>query len=135
MNKTLKLWLDELSEEIIVDHSPSIGDQAIANMVTIGLSDNKFKDWGKESFRGFILGCRDLYENKRACRAMLFYSWYDEQAGQLRFSSISSEHQNPPFQCNIKYVELVFLIEKIYAKNSGLLTEDKKLYLWLSKLG
>jgi hypothetical protein len=135
LNKTLKLWLDELSEEIIVDHSPSIGDQAIANMVTIGLSDENLKDWGKESFREFILGCRHLYEIKRADRSMLFYSWYDEQAGQLRFSSISSEHKKPPFQCNIKYVELDFLIEKIYAKNSGLLTEDKKLYLWLSKLG
>lgn len=135
MHKDLKLWLDELSDEIIVDHSPSAGDQAIANMVTIGLSDKSLKDWGKEAFRDFILGCRDLYENKRAGRAMLFYSWYDEQAGQLRFSSISSAHKSPPFQCDLEYVELDFLIEKIYVNHSGLSPDGGRLYLWSSKLG
>ncbi|CAH1385460.1 hypothetical protein [Candidatus Nitrotoga sp. M5] len=134
MDKTLKLWLDELSEEIIVDHSPSIGEQASANMVTFSITEDNLKEWGRESIRDFILASRDLYESNSAGRSMLFYCWYDEQAGQLRFSSISSEHKMPPFQCDITYVELDFLIEKIFASNSGLFTEDKKLYLWSSNL-
>ena len=135
MHETLQQWLDELSEEVEIDHSPAIGDQAIANMVTIGLSDSSLKDWGKDSLREFILGCRDLYKNKSEGQALLFYSWYDEQAGQLRFSAISSENKTPPFQCDLKFVELDIIVENIFAHSGGLLTEDEKLYIWMSKLG
>ncbi|MCH1910889.1 hypothetical protein L9Z41_15350 [Leptospira noguchii] len=37
---------------------------------------------------------------------MIFYVWFDEQAAQLRFNCISIEHKIPPFDVEIKLVEL-----------------------------
>ncbi|WP_036043359.1 hypothetical protein [Leptospira alstonii] len=37
---------------------------------------------------------------------MLFYVWFDEQAGQLRLNLISAEHNVPPFGTEIKPIAL-----------------------------
>ncbi len=134
MHNVLQTWLDELSEEVVIDHATDVGIQGLANMVTIGVGDSSLKNWGKESLKAFILGCRDLYHEKAEEQPMLFYSWYDEQAGQLRFSSIASAHKSPPFECELEYVELDCLVDHIFKDNSGLLTKDAKLYVWTSLL-
>ena len=135
MHKTLQTWVDELSEEIVLDHSTDVGKQGIANMVTIGVGNESLKSWGKKSVKEFILACRDLIHNKSPGQSMLFYCWYDEQAGQIRFSAIDSEHKNPPFQCDLEYVELDVLVDNIYKQNSGLDAEGGRLYLWVSQNG
>ena len=134
MHKTLQTWVDELSEEIVLDHSTAVGKQGIANMVTIGVGGESLKSWGKESVKEFILACRDLMNHKSNGQSMLFYCWYDEQAGQIRFSAIASEHNNPPFQCELQYVELDVLVDNIFKHTSGLDAEGGSLYLWTSTI-
>lgn len=53
----------------------------------------------------------DVVESRRAqLRAselehgMLFYVWFDEQAGQLRFNLISDVHSELPFRCQTRRV-------------------------------
>jgi hypothetical protein len=36
---------------------------------------------------------------------LIFYLWYDEQAGQLRFNFITDRHKNLPFRCELKFVD------------------------------
>jgi len=36
---------------------------------------------------------------------MRYYSWFDEQAGQLRFNFINSNHKNLPFKSEVQLVE------------------------------
>ena len=48
-----------------------------------------------------------LPEPKRSlCRGtqikVIFYAWFDEQAGQLRFNLLSDVHEDLPFGCRIR---------------------------------
>jgi hypothetical protein len=44
---------------------------------------------------------------------LIYYSWFDAQAGQFRFTFINSDHENLPFGCSIVFVaEEMEIIEK-----------------------
>lgn len=135
MHHTLQTWLDELSEEFEINFSASVEEQANVNMLTFGMSETNLQGWGKESLRDFVLGCRDLFQKKCCGQPMLLYSWYDEQAGQLRLSAISPAHKNPPFECPIECVEMGFFVENIFTDTSGLNTENARLFVWTSTIG
>ncbi len=134
MHNTLQTWLDELTEEVEINFSTDVGEQAIANMITFGLSEANLESWGKESVRDFITGCHDLHQIKCAGHTMLFYCWYDEQAGQIRCSAISAIHKTPPFACELQLVDLDVLVNKIFEGSSGLDAEGGKLFIWVSTL-
>lgn len=134
MHQTLQTWLDELTEEVELNYSASISKQSIANMITFGVSNANLKSWGKESVRDFMTGCRDLHQKKCAGHPMLFYCWYDEQAGQFRCSAISAIYKTPPFACELQYVDLDILVNKIFDRNSGLDPTGGKLFIWVSTL-
>lgn len=36
---------------------------------------------------------------------LIFYLWFDEMAGQLRFNFINSNHDKLPFGCKLKYTD------------------------------
>ena len=36
---------------------------------------------------------------------LLYYLWFDEQAGQLRFNFINSNHDKLPFRCKLVFVD------------------------------
>jgi hypothetical protein len=42
---------------------------------------------------------------------LVFYCWHDEQAGQLRFNLINSNHHKLPFGAKYEFVELVAVLE------------------------
>ncbi len=134
MHQTVQTWLDELTGEIEINYSTSVSEQSIANMITFGICDTTLKSWRKESVKDFITGCRDLHQKKCAGHPMLFYCWYDEQAGQFRCSAISSIHKTPPFACELQHVDLDVLVNKMFEDNSGLDVEGGKLFIWVSTL-
>ncbi len=43
---------------------------------------------------------------------LIFYSWYDDQAGQLRFNLINSNHQKLPFGAKYETVSLNYILEQ-----------------------
>lgn len=57
---------------------------------------------------------------------LIFYCWYDEFAGQLRFNVINSNHKRLPFGCNYKPVPLEGVIRPfINDSNPGTISEDE----------
>ncbi len=60
-------------------------------------------------FLEFIQKVKDYYknqlENSQLDIDLIFYMWFDEMAGQLRFNFINSNHDNLPFDCKLKHID------------------------------
>ena len=125
MHSTLNKWLAELEEETVIVTSKDINEEAHGNMVTFGFNQNLLQEWGKESVSNFIKGCADLYSKKSNGLAMVFYSWFDEQASQIRISAVSQSHSKLPFKCKFNYAKLSELVNGIYDEDSGLFTKGE----------
>ena len=125
IHSTLNNWLEELEKETVIVTSESINEEAHGNMVTFGFTQNLLKEWGKESVGNFIKCCAELYSKKCNSLAMVFYSWYDEQSGQIRISAVSQSHDKLPFKCKLNRVNLNELVNVFFTDDSGLFTKGE----------
>ncbi len=125
MHSTLKTWLKEVEEETIIVTSKEINEEAKGNMVTFGFNSSLLTEWGCDSVTDFINACAELYSKKSSNISMVFYSWFDEQAGQVRISAVSQAHGKLPFKCKLNSVNLSDFVNGIYAGNSGLFTNGE----------
>ncbi|GGZ11338.1 hypothetical protein [Shewanella fodinae] len=123
MHATLEKWLEELEEETVILASDEINEEARCNMVSFGFNDELLQEWGKDSVNEFLRGCAALYQRKNGGLNMVFYSWFDEQAGQIRISAVSQAHGKLPFACKLKLSELTQVVEGIFSNNSGVYTK------------
>ena len=122
MHPTLSKWLEEL-EETKISTSEQINEEARANMVSFGFNASLLQEWGKESLTKFLLGCANLYQRKSNNLKMVFYSWFDEQAGRIRMSAVSQVHSKLPFFCKLNSVNLSQMVNSIFSNDSGLFTK------------
>ena len=129
MHKTLKNWLEELEEETAIVSSADINEEANGNMVTFGFNQNMLSEWKKDSVIEFLTNCYNLYSSKSNDLKMVFYSWFDEQAGQIRISAVNQKHGKLPFGCELNKVELEELVNGFYSNDSGL-HSNHKLNIW-----
>ena len=120
MHRTLNKWLEELEKETTVVTSNEINEEANSNMVTFGFSQDSIEDWDKDSVVDFLAGCAEVYRIKSDGIAMVFYSWFDQQAGQIRISAVNQVHDKLPFKCKLRQVSLNEMVNGIYAENTGL---------------
>jgi hypothetical protein len=123
MHSTLNKWLEELEEETSIVTSNEIDEEANGNMVTFGFNHDSLKDWDKGSVLDFIAGCAEIYRTKSDGIAMVFYSWFDEQAGQIRMSSVSQAHKKLPFGCKLNSTDLSQVVNGLFTEDSGLYTK------------
>jgi hypothetical protein len=131
MHSTLSQWLKELEVEIKLVHSKDINEEANSNLVGFGINGSLFQEWGNDSIETFLRKCAELYNSKNDKAPMIFYSWFDEMAGQIRISAVSESHGKLPFRCNIAIVELSKMIEHISAEISDV-AELNTLKVWQS---
>lgn len=122
MHSTLDKWLEELDEETSIVISSEINEEARGNMVGFGFNQDMLDGWGAASLTDFLAACSEVYRTKCAGKAMVFYAWLDEQAGQFRISSVSQSHSKLPFGCKLNQTELSKVVKGIYASDSGLYT-------------
>lgn len=122
MHPTLNKWLEELEEEIDICTSKEIKEEAQSNMVSFGFTKKLLKEWGIESVNEFLNHCASLYTRKSSGFDMVFYSWFDEQAGQIRISAVSQSHGRLPFSCELNSTDLNQVVNGVYSENSGLFT-------------
>ncbi|MCQ3831156.1 hypothetical protein HXX02_17115 [Microbulbifer elongatus] len=113
----------ELEAEVDIVSSDEIDEEARSNMVSIGFSKASIDEWGEESVLEFLKGCADLYERKICDLNMVFYSWLDESAGQIRISAVSQAHNKLPFGCRLNSVNLRQFVNGLYSEDSGLYTK------------
>lgn len=133
MHNTLKKWLAELEEETVIVCAEEVNQEARQNMVSFGFNHDSLEEWGKDSVIAFITECASLYHRKGSVSEMLFYSWFDEQAGQIRISAVDKRYGILPFGCQLNKVNLNELVDGIYADDSGLFTNGK-LDIWQKTL-
>ncbi len=65
MHNTLKKWLAELEEEIVIIYSKDINQEARQNMVSFGFNQNLLIKWQKDSVIEFIIEFANLYSWRR----------------------------------------------------------------------
>ncbi len=130
MHSTLQQWLNELNDEVSIVHSSDINEEANGNLITFGVSDDVLNEWGEDSVIAFIEGCRDLFRSKCGGTGMWFYSWFDEQASQLRISAVSNRNETLPFQCKLCICKLSEMVHGIFFGNTGLFSDKKRLNVW-----
>lgn len=80
-----------------------------SNCIAIGLT---FDLAGQISSDEIIIFLTKLKANRKKqlinCELqidLIYYSWFDEMAGQFRFNFINSNHNKLPFGCELKFVE------------------------------
>ena len=134
MHDTLKKWLEEMDTEISIVQSEDIITEAQGNQLSFGVSEDVLNEWGQQSVLEFITGCKDLYRSKKQGRPMQFYVWFDEQAGQLRVSAVSSRHQRLPFDCAVYQCSITELVEGLFSGFSGLYSDNPRLNLWVDSI-
>lgn len=99
-----------------VDH------QANLNLVCVNVIDSGDASQDRNYLHHVVVYLRKLFEKKlfEGGRAN-FYSWYDAQAGQLRFSAISAEICSLPFKCKYSVTNNEFeVIEDALSEVSSL---------------
>lgn len=84
---------------VVVSHD--INQEAIENMFTLSFSPEELCDLEKDAVVKCLNDCRQLISKKWEV-PFVFYCWYDDMAGQIRFSSVSKMHGSLPFKCSIK---------------------------------
>ena len=134
MHKELKNWLQELKDEVVIVTSQDISEEAHNNMITFDISKDLANNWGNSSIQGFIESCSDIFQSKKPNTPMLFYSWLDEMAGQLRVSAISKIHNKIPFDCKTNYCSLNHLVTMLMNTESGLYNKEKTLNVWCNDI-
>lgn len=129
MNETLEKWIDELGDELELINSPEVNTEANNNMYTFGIKP----EWGKDSVTTFINQCSEIYASKTNGQPMWFYSWYDDQAFQLRISAVSQSHKKLPFRCKLNSVSLSQVAQDAFNNNNGI-TSQGKLNVWQTNI-
>lgn len=89
-----------------------VGDenhQANSNLVCVNIFDNSKVSLDRNHLHHALVYLRSLFEIKLIeGGSAKFYSWYDAQAGQLRFSAISAETCGLPFKCKYSITDNEF---------------------------
>ena len=97
------------SSEIVV--TPKDDAEPLGNMCSISMTNAQAATLTPEDIVRFIYQAARAFDRLRQSRcpkhSMMFYCWNDEQAGQLRFSVVSSLPL--PFQCTTRTTHDVFV--------------------------
>ncbi len=88
---------DEINEEIYHNHSSLSAPTDIISQMTTS------------DFLDFIQKVKDNYKNQlnksQLNIDLIFYMWFDELAGQIRFNCINSNHVKLPSNCKLKHID------------------------------
>ena len=112
MNKTE--FFNELSNQIsdpiyLTDKTDEINDEIYYNLWTLAAKKEIVSQTTITDFLEFIQEVKDNYKNQLDESLLnidlIFYLWFDEMAGQLRFNFINSNHDELPFECKLKYTD------------------------------
>lgn len=105
--------LDEVVEDrLYVSNAPAdIGRECRANLWCISIGGSLADQLTVDELADFLQTVKNNRREQLLAhpnqRPMLFYVWYDGQAGQLRFSLVSETDIGLPFGCKLQPVDAV----------------------------
>ena len=75
------------------------------NLWSISVSQELCKELNEDDFRIFfdkVISNREVQiRNSENNHGMIFYLWFEQQSGSLRFNLISDFHEKLPFECEL----------------------------------
>lgn len=124
--------LTELGDEplFIANSNEELELEVARNLCLISISGDIAKVTSVDDFITFfnslLLSREAEIKEKLVQQKMIFYAWFDEMAGQLRFNFISSDHDNLPFTANLRRVTLEKIIKDFLSSmfQGGIPAED-----------
>ena len=118
----------------LTDKTDEMEKEIYENYVKIGVPEEHLENISAIFFQSF------LYEVKQNAKRnldtnllgvdLIFYVWFDAQAGQLRYNFINSNHERLPFTAEIQLVDDVYEICNLFVKcmqTSTVPSQDKLL--------
>jgi hypothetical protein len=100
-------WLAEVTNDAVVICRDDINTEANSNLWSFSLTLQEASSLSVTDVVEFsqkVVASRREWLTARRAPSMVMYWWHDEQAGQLRFSLVSTTHGRLPFQANIAVV-------------------------------
>lgn len=97
-------WLDEVGSDPVIIFPDDISAEARGNLWSFSLSEAQSATVRAADVLRFaerVLEARRAWLCARNANSMLCYWWHDDQAGQLRFSLVSTSHGRLPFGCSV----------------------------------
>ncbi|HQQ13274.1 MAG TPA: hypothetical protein PK855_08920 [Bacteroidales bacterium] len=102
--------LNQISESLyLTDKTDGINEEINSNNWILAAPKEIISQSTTIDFLEFILKVKHNYKNQLNKSTLdidlLFYMWFDEMAGQLRFNLINSNHDKLPFGCKINHTD------------------------------
>jgi hypothetical protein len=107
-------FFNELSSQIsepmyLTDKTDDVNEEIKHNLWILKAPPDIVVQTTTADFLEFIQNIKDNYKRQldksQLDINLIFYLWFDEFAGQLRFNFINSNHDKLPFGCKLKYTE------------------------------
>ena len=95
--------IEEIKSEklFITDSVDNVDEEIKNNCWAISINDEIIKECSVDEMKAFLKDIKadrkEQLSKSNVKVGLIFYLWVDEQAGQLRFNFINSNHSNLPF--------------------------------------
>ena len=116
----------------ITDKTDNVNKEIAENCVKIGVPEHLIKDIDPLTFSIFLSSvkqnAKDQLTKSDLNVKLIFYVWLDEQAGQLRYNFINSNHEKIPFVAELNFVDDAHIVCKAWVdrmQNSTFLPDNK----------
>lgn len=99
----------ELYPLFLADQLDRLDEEIEQNCIWISISKAVAAQTSGTAFNEFLLRVKrnrqQQLQNSALSTDLIYYSWFDEQAGQFRFNLINAKHEKLPFGCELVFVE------------------------------
>ena len=99
----------ETAELFLTNITDLISEEVKHNCILISISSDDAKQTTTTDFVSFMnrvkANRKQQLQQSDVDINLIYYLWFDEQAGQLRFNFINSNHDKLPFGCKLVFVD------------------------------
>jgi hypothetical protein len=117
----------------ITDSLDNIDEEIKNNCWSISISDEIANECTIEELKSFLKDVKaDRRKQLRKANdqvGLIYYVWFDEQAGQLRFNFINAKHNKLPFRAPLTFVDKEEVILSNYLNRQQADGETVKVYI------
>lgn len=133
MRQSLVTWLRELDTEFKFSCDPEMNSQACANTHAFSWNQEDRLALTDDDVGEFLRGCASIVLSKAPLLDAVFYSWVDDQAGQLRFSAVVGSNADLPFGCTVRVSTLEEIADDLRRMDTGL-SHGLPLNVWTQRI-
>jgi hypothetical protein len=100
----------ETTPLFLIDTTENLQEEIFNNCIYIGMTHELAQEISVDEMLAYLSKVKNNRHNQLIDSNiqfnLIYYVWFDEMAGQLRFNFINSNHSNLPFGCELEFVQL-----------------------------